>query len=220
MNLSDEGRYAGAVDPPELPIPIVVPARSASARKAPRGDDPGPRPGGEVVDLSGHFPMQPAYVMRRSVRWLLFSILAALVYFLFSAGHIPLPWGTDRLLRLGIRFFPLCFLVSLVRWELHRRTFRYRVEGGRLVVERGVFVPTRSSLPILPISEVAVRRTGLDLLFGLHTVHLITAVDPGKNQGVIEGLSRHSAHGMYTVLSNLLRAQQPLGGRPERANGR
>lgn len=160
------------------------------------------------LPLDEMYPIEAMYSVRQSVRSLTAVVITATAYLTI----LPNPWLISPL---SLFFFgsamklSICiFLITSLYWELYRRCFRYYSNRGRLILSRGILLRHHCSLPLLPLIEISVQQTALDALFGLYQVHVVTAVDPTKELGRIEGLNKTNAAGMYSVLTEILFLQQ------------
>lgn len=115
-------------------------------------------------------------------------------------------FGSWIFLVVAVGFCLLKFILS----EVARYAHRYETDGFRLVISRGILFKSEGSLPLLPVSEIFVRRNLADFFFGLYEVHVATPVNATKAFGLIRGLSYENAHGLQEFLSEQLNRQVSL----------
>lgn len=165
-----------------------------------------------TLDLKKLFPISRRYPFRQTFTWFLtLALISAGYTFLYHSGQVRF----DTSLLDSLRFEKLALLsvvsgvliLKLAYQFLHRAYFQYRAEGFRLIIERGIILRETGSLPLLPVAEVYVRRSVLDLIFGLYQVHVAVPIDAGKSMAKIEGLSKIHAFRLKDFLSDQLSKQ-------------
>jgi membrane protein YdbS with pleckstrin-like domain len=159
--------------------------------------------------LSELFPLDLRFTIRKSVPWLVASA-AGLLSFLVCYGWEALGTMETPLQQFHYAVVRITLVVLLARfiyWEIYRRSFSYKTEGFRLLIARGVFIKMYGSLPLLPVTELVLKRDPLDLMFGLYNLHVVVPAESGDHLGVIEGLNERSAFGLQRFLSEQLSTQ-------------
>jgi len=160
------------------------------------------------IDVSRLFPLSRLYALRKSGLWLCLAAAAALAWFLlqrFAAAQSLLAAPNIGLYAAAAALLPL--LLSLTYHELYRLTYSAKIDGFRLVISRGVFFRERGSLPILPLSEIYIRRSFFDILLGLANVQVLTALDKTERFAAVEGLPAAHAEALQQFLSDQLSRQ-------------
>ena len=84
---------------------------------------------------------------------------------------------SSQIKNLGV--FLLCLLVIPIPWAIARwlavKTTTYRLTTERLITERGIFSKTTDTLELYRVRDLQITQPFAERLFGLHTVHLLTA---------------------------------------------
>ena len=99
------------------------------------------------------------------------------------------------------------FLLRYLYAELYRATFLYGTEGLRLVISRGAFLRQKGSLPLLPVTEIYVKRNLIDIICGLCNVDVYTPMDTTRKFARIEALNPQDAESLQTFLGQVLTTQ-------------
>ena len=85
--------------------------------------------------------------------------------------------------------------LSLVVLEWHR--FRYRVEGGRLVIDRGILQRATRILPLDRVRGIDITAPPLHRLFGLVRVEIEAAAGGGSRaELILPGVRPHAAEAL------------------------
>lgn len=168
----------------------------------------------DILPLDEVYPIDSMFAVRQSIRALIAVGVSAALYLTLVPTPSLFSPSSIFLFALAMKLSAVAFLASSLYWEVYRRCFHYHCNRGRLVISRGIVLRHHCSLPLLPLVEIAVKQTSLDALFGLYQVHVVTAVDPSKELGRIEGLNRANAFGLYSVLTEILHIQQSMSPAP------
>ena len=104
-------------------------------------------------------------------------------------------------------FFGIVLLAQYVYAELYRAKLKYCIKSFRFVVSRGVFFPKLGSLPISIMAETYIRRNVIDILCGVCSFQIHTALDPTKSFLKIEGLKPESAIKLQALISEIISQQ-------------
>lgn len=166
------------------------------------------------VDLKELFPQSIRLAFAESFVYLA-GLAFVVIGYIAIAMQLPPPAssamavrGTEYLLRWflyiaitvggGKLFYELaCFWV-----------YRYRIELEHLTIERGILFRSRASVPLAKINDVTLMQTPVELLFGLHTLTILTA-SPTEAHGQIEGLPTKSARALQAYLLALVETTLP-----------
>lgn len=210
INHDEDEREISPLD--ELIVPNTINSRTVVPRpeKRRRRDAMIGRRG--FVDeeaLSERYPIEITYSLKRSLPYL-FACIVLWCYYLVAydvVGGVGEETFMQWFLFLVTRLSIVAFALRLIYCELYRRSFTVTLEGYRLLITRGVAIQTQGSLPLLPVTEIYIRQTPLDALFGLYQVHVLAAIDPTHEFGMIEGLSRDNAIELHRLLSQKLHEQ-------------
>ena len=159
--------------------------------------------------LSERYPIESRFSLRKSFGWLVGTIALLLVYLVYYGlnGLAQVSDPVQMVALLVIRVMAAAFLIQLARWELFRLNFHYRIDGFRLVIEKGIIYKTEGSLPLIPVTEIYVKRDPLDTLFGLAQLQIVLPIAREKNFSVISGLSYLNALRFEEYLSEQLSNQ-------------
>ncbi len=75
--------------------------------------------------------------------------------------------------------FVLCLLIIPIPWAIYRwllvKTTTYRLTTERLLTERGILNKTTDTLELYRVRDLQVTGPFFERMFGLQTIHLITA---------------------------------------------
>jgi len=159
--------------------------------------------------LSDIFPISARFVLKKS---LLSLIILALVIGAY-VFYVPFEALLNPQTFYEISFFwavraALVFsIVQVSYWELYRRTLVFGTDGFRLQISKGVIKKKIGSIPLIPVTELVIKHDNLDVLLGLHQLHVLAPVDSGDHLGVLEGLSKESAHHLEEFLATQLNNQ-------------
>lgn len=80
---------------------------------------------------------------------------------------------------------------KLIYEFIYFRLYYYGIELEHLVISRGLFFKTRSSVPLASLSDIYIERTPIDLVFFLYNLHFTTTSPTEHNP--VEGLSYKNA---------------------------
>lgn len=209
-----------AVYPPEQTVRMIYPVER-TAKRAPQP----PKVEAQSmwyykeIDIGSLFPLSHLFSLRRSFVW---AIAAAGLWVLyhFSRHHEFVNLGLDgtyvqlpELLAVGVT---VILLARLIYYEIYRYTYRFSIDGFRFVISRGVLFRERGSLPILPVSEIYIRRNFADYLLGLADIQIVTPLDASHRFASIEGFPVGHAYALQQFLSDQLNRQIFLADIPQR----
>jgi len=160
-------------------------------------------------DLYQQYPIALRFSLRKSYGWAVLAILS-LCSFLWFHGVSGLGEMDEAITRIHFTVFRMAIIaliLSIGYWELYRRNFSYRIEGFRLMIERGILFKVYASVPLLPVADILVRRSFADMLFGVYNVSLLIPVSAGDHMCTIPGLTRDSSFGLREYLCQQLNNQ-------------
>lgn len=164
----------------------------------------------EKVDLRKYFPISRRYAFRKSLSWFC-ALLAVVVGYRLLQGNEHLFGSAAETLRehrvLIFSLFAIGLFLKYIYSEVYRRTFFYGTEGFRMVISRGIVLKDIGSLPLLPVSEIYVRRSLIDMLLGLYNVDVYTPMDQSRKFARIESLNRKTALALQAFLGDVLTTQ-------------
>ncbi len=161
------------------------------------------------IDLLNLFPISRLYAIRKIAVSLFAAILFWSAYFaMYKFEMLPQRALVLQPYLIGLTLFAL--FSNWLNHELFRLSYDVKIDGFRLFISRGFFIREQGSLPILPISEIYIRRSFLDMLFGLSNVQLLTALDKSERFACIEGLPVRRARALTQFLSDELGKQVAL----------
>lgn len=160
-------------------------------------------------DLYQQYPIALRFSVRKSYGWAVLAALA-LCSFLWIHGLSGLGEMEETMTRIHFTVFRgaiLALVLSIGYWELYRRNFSYRIEGFRLMIERGILFKVYASVPLLPVADILVKRSFADMLFGVYNVSLLIPVNAGDHLCTIPGLTREASFGLREYLCQQLNNQ-------------
>lgn len=163
------------------------------------------------VYLKQRYPQSWRNILRRCFLPFLALVLAAIGF--IQVGSITdLDTRAGELLQQLMTYLftvTLVVAVFLLIYEfLYHFLYDYVIELEHLTITRGVFFRSRSSFPIAGINDVSLQRNFFELLFGLHSLSVLTA-SPVSEFGSIEGLPKSSAIGLQSHLLILVETTRP-----------
>jgi membrane protein YdbS with pleckstrin-like domain len=160
-------------------------------------------------ELSVIYPQSLRFSLRKSFWWLVSAVASFVLFPLFYGWSAlgEMNPGVEQLHFLVVRILLIAFVASMCYWELYRWCFVYKTAGFRLLISRGVCIKVQASLPLIPVTELVLRRSPLDVLWGLYVLDVVVPVESGEHLGTIEGLSRSSAFGLQQFLGKQLNNQ-------------
>lgn len=163
----------------------------------------------KAVPLRDEFPISPLFVVQKSLSFLVITVVAwaSYIYFYGIEGIIESYDASQSVFWLVCRTLLGVCLVVILYWEAYRRTIEYAIEGFRLVIRMGIFWKLKGSIALLPVTQVFVKQSAMDLLFDLYTIQLYTPMTPDDSLTRIPGLSRDQAYAMEKRLTDELNRQ-------------
>ena len=162
------------------------------------------------LDLRERFPASPRYALRKAIWWVFACIVAVAFYRITERNPEmveSLPHAITDFGRVVIGAAVTVLVLKLIYAEIYRRTFYYGLDGFRIIISRGIFLPQVGSLPLLPVSEVYISRDFGDLLCHVCHIDLYTPMDNTRRFARVEGLAPSTAMKLQEFLSELLNVQ-------------
>ena len=160
------------------------------------------------IDLMKLFPMSRLYSMRRSIFWLCVTLCAVAASIALHRLAVLPPGAAWQRIPLFVVGIPAVILITrMLYWEFYRFRFSAKIDGFRIFVVKGVSFREYGSLPILPVSEIYIRRKPADFFFGMADVHITTCLDKTDRFACIEGLPMQHAEALQQFLSDQMSRQ-------------
>ncbi|MBN8549701.1 MAG: PH domain-containing protein [Deltaproteobacteria bacterium] len=162
------------------------------------------------LNLKKLFPVSALTDFRRTF-WLLtasimMSLLAALMNVL-PASFLP-DQNMNHVLTNGVRYLAFAlsgwWFAKFVYEALRRHCLYYGIYDGHLLITQGILLKQRGFFPLSRITDIYLERTPIDLLFGLHTLHISTPTSLSERFARIEGLNLSTALALQQLLSSVL----------------
>lgn len=172
---------------------------------------------GAELNLKKLYPVSGLTDFRRTF-WLLASTVAVCLI-AAAAALIPqsiLPdQGMNLMISNGLRGVALvvgaCWFAKFMYECLRRHCLYYGVHDGHLLITQGILLKQRGFFPLSRITDIYLERSALDLLFGLHTLHISTPTSLSERFARIEGLNLGTALELQQVLSSMLEHVEERG---------
>ena len=163
-------------------------------------------------DLASRFPRRFRVVFARSFYFLLAGLTA--VVGLIISLFVDNP-GDSEVVSAAISAFQwfllgvLAVVMLRIIYEIVAHLmFEYSIELEHLNIVQGIFFRSRASFPIARLNDVSIQRTPVEMLFGLYSIKVLTASPIGL-YGAIDGLSRHDAVGLQSLILALVETTLP-----------
>lgn len=165
------------------------------------------------VDLKERFPQSYRIIFSRSFWFILALITVGIGYFVFNNASEENPGGDlDYVTRYAFDAFMLAVivicLVKIIYEFFFHLVYTYKIELEHFTITRGIFFRSRASFPIARINDVSLKRTFIDLLFGLYTLDVLTA-SAVYQFGIVEGLGKKAAVDLQTYLLAMVESTLP-----------
>jgi hypothetical protein len=159
--------------------------------------------------LSDIFPISSRFVLKKSLLSItVLAIVLSLYVFAVPFENLVSPQTFyEHTYFWGVRGSLIFAIFQVTYWELYRRTLVVKTDGFRLQISKGFIKKKIGSIPLVPVTELVIKHDNLDILLGLHQLHVLAPVDSGDHLGVLEGLSRESAHYLEQFLATQLNNQ-------------
>ncbi|MGM0738064.1 MAG: PH domain-containing protein, partial [Bacteroidota bacterium] len=181
------------------PVPESQPDKSPEAS---RDEEKLKKSEAELRDEHGHRYLSPEAVNA----WRISGALGSLVYWLIPLGYGALSMGGDMWPEwpayvLGALFLSWTLLEGTVLPWIRWKRWRYHVDRNEIDLRRGLFVVTRTLIPIKRVQHVDTRQGPVYRQFGLASVTVTTAGDMHE----IPALSEPVADDLRTRISEYAR---------------
>ena len=162
------------------------------------------------MNLKLLYPQPLRLLVRDSFSWVTLAVVQLTLIWSLSEGWVG-AWGfgAEQLVVKKIIFLAAVVGVISVRFcytFLYRAAYRYEITRGRLRIVRGVLLKEEALLPLMPMTEIYIRRNWLDLLFGLANIHVAVALERAAKIGEIRGLRLRDAHRLREHILDLIEA--------------
>jgi membrane protein YdbS with pleckstrin-like domain len=172
---------------------------------------------GTWVDLTKVYPLSRLWVLKESFEVVFFTVLKLIFFFsehgllgflhAFNDAAAPIAISGSYREFIFMRVSLLVMVLSLIYYEVKRRNFRYGLNGFRLHIKKGVIKRVEGSVGLHPTSEVYVRRTFFERIFGLAHVVFFSPLDKTRKFSTIEGLTPARARAVRDILVAQLNKQ-------------
>jgi membrane protein YdbS with pleckstrin-like domain len=146
------------------------------------------------------YPLQKAkilkkFISREVVLGILFFIIGIAIFL------VQLEYGLKIvLLSLALIFFVAATLINYWYESKYYEKYFYNFETDFLVIRKGVFMPTETTLPWNKIQDVYLDQDLLDRVFGLWDLHVSTATIMSGYHAHIDGVSKQDAETMRDII--------------------
>jgi hypothetical protein len=166
-------------------------------------------------DLRERYNISFRFVLMKCLKWLGLAVVAWFTYlYVYGLAGIIAPESfTQHLFLITARLTLAIFLFALLYWELFRRTLEMRIVGFRFILTHGVLWKIRASIAIIPVMQITVKQTGLDLLFDVYRIAMwVPGSSDHDDMLVIPGLNRTDAYDFHNFMTIELNRQVFLAG--------
>lgn len=166
------------------------------------------------MNLKQLYPQPRRVILRDSFWWLaLGAALTLAIVSLMDGATLPALLDAELLMLKKSALLTGVIGVLIVRMTyglLYRATYQYRIERGRLQIIRGVILKEEALLPLMPLTELYVKRSWLDLFFGLSNVYAAVILERAQKIGEIRGLRHRDALKVRDEILRVIESQQQL----------
>lgn len=156
------------------------------------------------MELKALYPQSLRAVVRENFWWYVAGFLLAAALILTTSQVLVLDFVDQELLIIKKWILLVGVAVVLVGRTIYsllfRATFQYGIHQGRLNIVRGILLKEEALLPLMPLTELYVRRSWLDMLFGLSNIYIAVILERAKQIGEIKGLKTKDAHGLRDAI--------------------
>ncbi len=164
------------------------------------------------MNLKLIYPQPLRVLIRENLPWIALGVALSLMIWAISGGGLDVHWiNAQQLVAKKLVFLAAVLAVIAVRLcytFLYRASYRYEVFRGRLHIVRGVLLKEEALLPLMPMTELYIRRNWLDLLFGLANLHIAVALERASKIAEIRGLRFRDAVQLRENILDLIEAEQ------------
>ena len=164
------------------------------------------------MNLKLLYPQPLRLLIRDSFSWVVLA--AALLALIWAVSHGTIGvagLNADQLVAKKVIFLLGVIAVIAARFcytFLYRRSYKYGIVRGRLHIVRGVILKEEALLPLMPLTELYLRRNWLDLIFGLANLHIAVALERAAKIAEIRGLRAQDAVQLREHILDLIEAEQ------------
>jgi hypothetical protein len=159
--------------------------------------------------LSDIYPISIRFVLKKTFLSLciMMVVMGAYVSMVPRENLLSPQTFNEKLYFWVIRISIMFTILQVAYWELYRRTLEFGTDGFRLLISKGVLRKKIGSIPLIPVTELVIYHDNLDVLLGLHQVHVLAPVDSGDKLGILEGFSKDNAMELERFLAAQLNNQ-------------
>lgn len=160
------------------------------------------------VSLRTKYPVQFKKVIKRNILGLalIFGIWIICTYlFTTYSDAIVRPIGEAIGSERTVWSLWVTLLLGLVIWKLAYETlyfftYDYFIDSKHVIIRRGVLAKRKIIVPFSRITDVAIDRDVLDMIFGLYNVHISTPAQDSWIYAHIDGLNQTSAEAIAEMV--------------------
>ena len=164
-------------------------------------------------DLKEKFPLSNLYIIRKNVGYILFCLALILFWVFYNHPSSPmrdyqLPGNVSRY-KIVITILGVILILRIIYFWLYQAFLKYELRSANFHFIKGVFVKNEASVPFRNITDIFVKRSFLDTIFGLATLEVSSASDYANEFVRIEGFSNDSADRLTKHLRKVLESYRP-----------
>ncbi len=156
----------------------------------------------EPINLRRIYPIAYRSILRRSFVWIVGLIILMIIIPIvdsFTPGNGTMVDQVFFFLETTILILGIIVVCTKIIYEfIYFRLYYYGIELEHLIISRGLFFKTRTSIPLASLSDIYIDREPIDLLFSLYNLRFTTA-SPAEH-GPVEGLSHKNAFDFQNYL--------------------
>ena len=150
------------------------------------------------------YPLQRAKILKRFIsREIAIAALIGIPALIVLA--LPMDFGL-KLILLGLAAVAFIALTGFSYWyetQYYEKYF-YDFKADFLVIKKGVFMPTETTLPWNKIQDVYIDQDILDRVFGIWDLHVSTATIMSGYHAHIDGVARQDGEAMREIILGTL----------------
>ena len=164
-------------------------------------------------NLKHSYPLPLRMVIRESFWWIVIgaALAALLLLFNYTEAHFS---GFINIQEVAFKKAALLLGVVLVLLGrisyglVYRATYSYSINRGRLTIGRGILFREEASLALIPLTEIYIKRSWIDMLFGLSNVYIAVVLERSQKIGEIRGLRKEHAQRIRDLILDEIESSQ------------
>lgn len=168
----------------------------------------------EVINLKRVYPQSKRYILLKSLQWIILTAVMVFSYWAFQHytpqdfRDLPALQLLDQVVSAIVMTAVILCCLKLLWEACELWAFYYGIELEHLIINKGIIVKTRSSIPISKIIDVTLFRGPIELVLALYQLRIFT---PGAIETIvsIEGLPRRRAIALQNHLLALIETTLP-----------